>query len=127
MSNKKLIFNHEIPIEIFGECDVSLEILVNDQSMFKKNYNANNVHNEVIQFKKEYPDLYDTVETVAHMRSSEQVGQLEEQLKVIKQREAEIIKREAESDLLADGQHVPGQLRRAPKRIRLLFKLSRVA
>ena len=57
MSNKKLIFNHEIPIEIFGECAVSLEVLVNDQSMFKKNFNSNNVHKEVIQFKKEYPDI----------------------------------------------------------------------
>jgi len=41
------------------------------------------------------------------MRSSEQVGQLEEQLKVIKQRESEIIKREAEADLLAKHPDFP--------------------
>ena len=41
------------------------------------------------------------------MRSSEQVGHLEEQLKVIKQRESEIIRREAEADLLAKHPDFP--------------------
>jgi hypothetical protein len=43
--------------------------------------------------------LYDTVETVAHLRSEEQVGQLKSQLSAIQQREAEILKREAETTL----------------------------
>ena len=70
-------------------------------------YQAPKTQEDLEKFKQEYPDLYDTVETVAHMRSSEQVGQLEEQLKVIKQRESEIIRREAEADLLAKHPDFP--------------------
>ncbi len=51
------------------------------------------------RFRSEYPDLYETVETVAHMRSSEQVEALQQKLSVIEQREAEIAKREAETKL----------------------------
>jgi hypothetical protein len=53
------------------------------------------------KFKTEYPDLYDTVESVAYMRSSEQVNQLQEQLQMIQQREATALKREAEADLIS--------------------------
>ena len=55
---------------------------------------------ELESFKNNYPDLYDTVETVAHLRSSEQVSQLQEQLQAMQQREAQIIQREAETDLM---------------------------
>ena len=51
------------------------------------------------RFKNEYPDLYDTVESVAHLRSEQQVGELREQLSAIQMREAEILKREAETTL----------------------------
>ena len=48
------------------------------------------------RFKSEYPDLYDTVETVAHMRSEEQMNALQQKLSVIEMREAEMSKRDAE-------------------------------
>ena len=48
------------------------------------------------RFKSEYPDLYDTVETVAHMRSEEQMNALQQKLSVIEAREAEMSKRDAE-------------------------------
>ena len=48
------------------------------------------------RFKSEYPDLYDTVETVAHMRSEEQMTALQQKLSAIEAREAEILKRDAE-------------------------------
>ena len=80
------------------------ELLANNA---RPQYQAPKTQEDLEKFKQEYPDLYDTVETVAHMRSSEQVGQLEEQLKVIKQREAKIIKREAEADLLAKHPDFP--------------------
>ena len=51
------------------------------------------------KFKEDYPDLYDTVESVAHLRSEQQVGELRSQLSAIQQREAEILKREAETTL----------------------------
>ena len=48
------------------------------------------------RFESEYPDLYDTIETVAHMRSEEQMNALQQKLSVIEMREAEMSKRDAE-------------------------------
>ena len=56
---------------------------------------------ELEKFKQEYPDLYDTVETVAHLRSAEQVNQLQDQLQSMQQREVDILRREAEAALMA--------------------------
>ena len=57
MRNQKLSFKHEIPIEIFSECEVYLEVLVNDNTVFKKTYKQDRKHSEVIQFEKEYMDV----------------------------------------------------------------------
>ena len=62
-------------------------------------YEAPKSVEDLEKFKEDYPDLYDTVETVAHMRSEQQVGELRNQLSAIQQREAEIMKREAETTL----------------------------
>ena len=51
------------------------------------------------KFKAEYPDLYDTVETVAHMRSEEQMTALQQKLSALEMREAEMSKRDAEMAL----------------------------
>jgi len=51
------------------------------------------------KFKTEYPDLYETVETVAHMRSEEQVQALQSKLQALEEREATISKRDAETQL----------------------------
>ena len=64
-------------------------------------YTAPKTPEDLEKFRQEYPDLYDTVETVAHLRSTEQVNELQEQLEAIQQREARIIRREAEADLIA--------------------------
>ena len=54
---------------------------------------------ELEHFKEQYPDLYETVETVAHLQSERQVEDLQGQLSAIQQREADIMRREAETDL----------------------------
>lgn len=54
---------------------------------------------ELEQFKQRYPDLYETVETVAHLQSSDKVKAMEEKLKIIEARESEIARKEAESKL----------------------------
>ena len=54
---------------------------------------------ELESFKEEYPDLYNTVESVAHMQSQRQVAELEAQLQSMRQRESEIMRREAETTL----------------------------
>ena len=70
-------------------------------------YQAPKTQEDLEKFKEDYPDLYDTVETVAHLRSSEQVGQLEAQLSAIRERETRIIQREAEADLIAKHPDFP--------------------
>jgi len=54
---------------------------------------------ELERFRTEYPDLYETVESVAHLRSQEQVNQLQEKLRAIEEREAMIARKEAENKL----------------------------
>ena len=54
---------------------------------------------ELEAFKQEYPDLYSTVESVAHMQSQRQVADLEAQLQAMRQRESEIMRRDAETTL----------------------------
>ena len=54
---------------------------------------------ELESFKQEYPDLYNTVESVAHMQSQRQVAELEAQLQSMRQRESEVLRREAETTL----------------------------
>jgi len=66
-------------------------------------YKTPKTQEDLEKFKQDYPDLYDTVETVAHLRSTEQVNQLQNQLHAIQQREAQIVRREAEADLM--GRH----------------------
>ena len=51
------------------------------------------------EFKSKYPELYETVETVAHLRSQDQVNALQEKLRAIEEREAEFSRREAETKL----------------------------
>jgi len=74
------------------------ELEANARSV-QPSYEAPKSLEDLEKFKNDYPDLYDTVETVAHLRSEEQVGQLKSQLSAIQQREAEILKREAETTL----------------------------
>ena len=62
-------------------------------------YKAPKTPEELQKFKKEYPDLYETVETVAHLQSERQIQDLQAQLSSVQQREADIMRREAESGL----------------------------
>jgi len=62
-------------------------------------YQAPKSQEDLDRFRTEYPDLYDTVETVAHMRSQQEVEALRSRFSVIEQREAQIAAREAESAL----------------------------
>lgn len=50
---------------------------------------------ELEAFKRKHPDLYDTVETVAHVRTQEEIARLQEKLAAIEAREAELTQREA--------------------------------
>jgi hypothetical protein len=54
---------------------------------------------ELEQFRTEHPDLYETVESVAHIQSQQQVQGLQAKLSAIEEREARISRREAETAL----------------------------
>jgi len=73
--------------------------LIEDARKAEPAYQAPKSQEELERFRQEYPDLYDTVETVAHLRSQQEVEALKGKLSFIEQREAEIVKREAESAL----------------------------
>ena len=62
-------------------------------------YEAPKSVEDLEKFREEYPDLYETVETVAHLQSERQVEELQGQLSAIQQREADIMRREAETSL----------------------------
>ncbi len=63
-------------------------------------YKAPKSEEDLEKFKEQYPDVYEVVETVAHMRSSEQTKVLEERLSKLQEREAELIAKEAQGKLL---------------------------
>ena len=63
-------------------------------------YTAPKSEEDLEKFKEQYPDVYEVVETVAHMRSSEQTKVLEERLSKLQEREAELIAKEAQGKLL---------------------------
>tara|TARA_R110002020_G_scaffold247479_4_gene461429 strand:- start:1169 stop:1990 length:822 start_codon:yes stop_codon:yes gene_type:complete len=51
------------------------------------------------KFKTEYPDLYETVETVAHLQSQQQTEELQHKLTALEERERMISRKEAETAL----------------------------
>lgn len=50
---------------------------------------------ELEAFKRKHPDLYDTVETVAHVRTQEEIMRMQEKLAAIEAREAQLAQKEA--------------------------------
>ena len=62
-------------------------------------YKAPKSLEELQKFKEQNPDLYETVESVAHLHSESQVEGVRQQLSAIQEREADLVKREAESIL----------------------------
>ena len=54
---------------------------------------------ELESFREQYPDLYETVETVAHLQSEQQMEVLRTKMSVMEEREAVIQRQEAEQTL----------------------------
>ena len=54
---------------------------------------------ELNEFREQYPDLYETVETVAHQQSEQQLQAMQQKMSVLEQREINIQRREAEETL----------------------------
>ena len=54
---------------------------------------------ELAEFKQKYPDVYDVVETVASMQSESRAKTLEEKVKLLQEREQELVRLDAEKAL----------------------------
>ena len=63
-------------------------------------YTAPKTPEELATFREDYPDVYDVVETVAHMRAEEQLSDLQTQVKQLSEKENVANRRAAEQELL---------------------------
>ena len=62
-------------------------------------YKAPKTEEELEQFKNNYPDVYEVVETVAHMQSESKAKVLEERLSKLQERENQLVRQDAEQRL----------------------------
>jgi len=69
--------------------------LLEEATKNKTEYKTPKSAEELEQFKNEYPDVYEVVETVAHLQSESKAKVLEERLSQLQQREQEISQRDA--------------------------------
>jgi hypothetical protein len=74
--------------------------LIDEATASRPEYQAPKTLEELEDFKAQYPDVYDVVETVSHLQSEAQTEELKAQLSVLQERESASIRREAESELL---------------------------
>ena len=73
--------------------------LIEEASKNRTEYQAPKTEEELEEFKKNYPDVFEVVETVAHMQSESKAKVLEERLSKLQQREQELIQKDAEKRL----------------------------
>jgi len=75
------------------------ELRVEAQSARPK-YKAPKTQEDLATFREEYPDVYDVVETVAHLRAEEQLAELKAKLDVLSEREQQLVRKDAETQLM---------------------------
>ena len=63
-------------------------------------YKAPKTEEELEEFKKQYPDVFEVVETVAHLQSESKAKVLEERLSQLQEREAQMLRQSAEERLM---------------------------
>ena len=63
-------------------------------------YTAPKTEEELEKFKNDYPDVYEVVETVAHLQSESKAKVLEERLSKLQERENQLIRQDAEKRLM---------------------------
>ena len=73
--------------------------LLDEATKSRPDYKAPKTPEELEQFKKKYPDVFEVVETVAHMQSEEKAKVLEERLSTLQERETELVRKDAEKRL----------------------------
>jgi len=74
--------------------------LIEEATKNRPDYIAPKSPEELEQFKTEYPDVYEVVETVAHMQSETKAKVLEERLSKLQERENQLVRQDAEKRLM---------------------------
>jgi hypothetical protein len=74
--------------------------LLDEAAENRPSYVAPKSPEDLEKFRKQYPDVYEVVETVAHMQSSEKTKSLEEKLATLEERETDLITKQAHERLL---------------------------
>jgi hypothetical protein len=74
--------------------------LIIEASSNRTDYKAPKSPEELEEFKNNYPDVYEVVETVAHMQSESKAKVLEERLSKLQERETQLIRQDAEKTLM---------------------------
>jgi hypothetical protein len=74
--------------------------LLEEAANSRPTYKAPKSPEDLEQFKNEYPDVYDVVETVAHMQSETKAKVLEERLSKLQERENNLVRDAAEKRLM---------------------------
>ena len=75
------------------------EELIEEATKNRTQYKAPKSEKELEEFKNNYPDVYEVVETVAHMQSETKAKVLEERLSKLQERENQLIRQDAEKRL----------------------------
>ena len=74
--------------------------LLDEATSNRPAYKAPKSPEELEKFRAEYPDVYEVVETVAHMESESKAKVLEERLSKLQERETELVRQSAEQRLM---------------------------
>ena len=74
--------------------------LLEEATKNRTEYKSPKSEEELEEFKNNYPDVYEVVETVSHLQASEKSKVLEERLEALQQREKELIRKDAEKRLM---------------------------
>jgi hypothetical protein len=74
--------------------------LIEEATKNRTEYKAPKTEEELEDFKNQYPDVYEVVETVAHMQSETKAKVLEERLSKLQERENQLVRQDAEKRLL---------------------------
>jgi hypothetical protein len=74
--------------------------LIEEATKNRPEYKTPKSTEELEQFKNEYPDVYEVVETVAHLQSESKAKVLEERLSKLQERETQLVRQDAEKRLV---------------------------
>ena len=83
-----------------NEFKVREQELLNEAASNRPAYQAPKTQEELEEFKTKYPDVFEVVETVAHMQSESKAKVLEERLSQLQEREAQMLRQSAEERLM---------------------------